>query len=147
LFSKLVVLDYRFEMTRAQRNWWIGGGIAIVVIVAAGSGLIHQQSQSSPTKMKNLAAPAPLHAEAHTSMEDQSKEEADQKHGKSSLQQFADYQRSIPNEEPPAVGIPVPGKPGLIYSPYHQAGYVDVKGMPSGSKVRCPYTKRVFLVP
>jgi hypothetical protein len=44
-------------------------------------------------------------------------------------------------------GIPVPGKEGLVYSPYYSGGYVDVKGMPPGSKARCPYTKKIFRVP
>jgi hypothetical protein len=42
---------------------------------------------------------------------------------------------------------PVPGKDGFVYSPYYSAGYVDVSGMPSGSKARCPYTKKIFRVP
>ncbi|MGI8603031.1 MAG: hypothetical protein ACR2OZ_08525 [Verrucomicrobiales bacterium] len=44
-------------------------------------------------------------------------------------------------------GVPVPGKDGLVYSPYFSGGYVDVKGMPPGSKARCPYSKKVFRVP
>jgi hypothetical protein len=44
-------------------------------------------------------------------------------------------------------GVPVPGKEGLVYSPYYSGGYVDVKGMPPGSKARCPYTKKIFRVP
>jgi hypothetical protein len=42
---------------------------------------------------------------------------------------------------------PVPGQEGRVYSPFHNGGYVDVAGMPSGAKVRCPYTKKVFRVP
>ena len=42
---------------------------------------------------------------------------------------------------------PVPGQEGKVYSPFHNGGYVDVSGMPSGSKARCPYTKKVFRVP
>jgi hypothetical protein len=44
-------------------------------------------------------------------------------------------------------GVPVPEKDGLVYSPFDNTGYVDVKGMPSGSKARCPYSKKVFRVP
>lgn len=42
---------------------------------------------------------------------------------------------------------PVPGQDGKVYSPFHNGGYVDVSGMPSGSKARCPYTKKIFRVP
>ena len=41
----------------------------------------------------------------------------------------------------------VPGQDGKVYSPFHNGGYVDVSGMPSGSKARCPYTKKIFRVP
>jgi hypothetical protein len=42
----------------------------------------------------------------------------------------------------------VPGKPGYVFSPYDpNGGYVDVNGFPSGSKVKDPYSGKVFLVP
>jgi hypothetical protein len=45
-------------------------------------------------------------------------------------------------------GIPVPGKEGLVYSPYDQkAGYVDVRGLKPGSLVEDPYSKKYFRVP
>lgn len=45
-------------------------------------------------------------------------------------------------------GKPVPGKAGYVYSPYDKnGGYVDVTGFAPGSKVKDPYSGKVFLVP
>jgi hypothetical protein len=45
-------------------------------------------------------------------------------------------------------GIPVPGKPGFVTSPYSpKSGYVDVRGFPSGTEVKDPYSGKVFLTP
>ena len=45
-------------------------------------------------------------------------------------------------------GTPVIGKKGFVYSPYApDKGMVDVNDIPSGTKVECPYTKKIFRVP
>ena len=45
-------------------------------------------------------------------------------------------------------GIPVPGKPGFVTSPYSpKPGYVDVRGFPSGTEVKDPYSGKIFLTP
>src|SRR6267143_5935469 len=46
-------------------------------------------------------------------------------------------------------GIPVPGRKGMVTSPYtpEEAKYVDVTDFASGSIVKDPYTGKFFLVP
>ena len=46
-------------------------------------------------------------------------------------------------------GIPVPGRKGMVTSPYtpEEGKYVDVTGFASGSVVEDPYTGKFFLVP
>jgi len=46
-------------------------------------------------------------------------------------------------------GIPVPGRKGMVTSPYTpgEEKYVDVTGFASGSVVKDPYRGKLFLVP
>ena len=45
-------------------------------------------------------------------------------------------------------GVRVANKPGFVTSPYSpNAGYVDVRGFPSGSEVKDPFTGKVFITP
>ncbi len=45
-------------------------------------------------------------------------------------------------------GIPVPNKTGFVTSPFApNGGYVDVRGFPSGTEVKDPYTGKIFLTP
>ncbi len=54
---------------------------------------------------------------------------------------------AAPREDLP-FGQPVVGKKGYVYSPYApDKGQVDVDGIPAGTKVKCPYTGKVFRVP
>jgi hypothetical protein len=42
----------------------------------------------------------------------------------------------------------VPDKPGYVVSPFDASGrYVDVSGYASGSKVKDPWTDKIFIVP
>jgi hypothetical protein len=45
-------------------------------------------------------------------------------------------------------GIPVPSKQGFVTSPFApNEGLVDVRGFPSGTEVKDPYTGKIFLTP
>ena len=45
-------------------------------------------------------------------------------------------------------GVPVPNKPGFVISPYSRnAGYVDIRGFPTGGEVKDPFTGKVFITP
>jgi hypothetical protein len=42
----------------------------------------------------------------------------------------------------------VPGKPGYVFSPFDaEEKYVDVSGYASGTKVKDPWTDKIFIVP
>ena len=47
-----------------------------------------------------------------------------------------------------AYGKPVPGKTGLVTSPYSPDGdYIDVRGFAPGTPVKDPYSGKIFLTP
>jgi hypothetical protein len=58
---------------------------------------------------------------------------------------------SVPAQRPRTdlpYGVPVPNKPGFVVSPYSpNTGYVDIRGFPSGTEVKDPYTGKVFITP
>jgi hypothetical protein len=45
-------------------------------------------------------------------------------------------------------GIPIPGRKGLVTSPYLPDGtYIDVSAFAPATPVKDPYTGKIFLVP
>ncbi len=60
--------------------------------------------------------------------------------------------KPTPKKLPTAAVAPtaekIAGKPGFVYSPFSsEHRLVDVSGVPSGTKVKCPYTMKIFRVP
>jgi len=57
-------------------------------------------------------------------------------------------QATKPRNNNSPYGTPVPGKQGLVTSPFSQnSGYIDVRGIPPGTEVKDPYTGDIFLTP
>jgi len=55
---------------------------------------------------------------------------------------------SAKNASPVPTGVPVPGKPGFVSSPFDpEGGFIDLRGVPAGTEVKDPYTGKVFLAP
>ena len=52
-----------------------------------------------------------------------------------------------PQPGPAPYGVKVDGKPGFISSPYASGKLIDVRGLPPGTEIECPYTNRPILVP
>lgn len=48
---------------------------------------------------------------------------------------------------PAPYGVKVDGKPGFIASPFASGKLIDVRGLPPGTEIECPYTNRPILVP
>ena len=55
--------------------------------------------------------------------------------------------RATPSQMEFPTAKPVEGKPGYVYSPSDPTKYVDVSGYAPGSKVKDPYSGKIFLVP
>ena len=53
---------------------------------------------------------------------------------------------SAPQENFPTAKA-VPDKPGYVFSPFARERYVDVSGYASGTKVKDPWTDKIFVVP
>ena len=50
--------------------------------------------------------------------------------------------------EPLPVGLRVPDRADVIFSPYaKEGGMIDISGMIPGLPIRCPYTKKWFTLP
>lgn len=55
---------------------------------------------------------------------------------------------AVSNQPQFPVAKAVPGKPGLVYSPFNpNGGLIDVSGYAPGSKVKDPDSQKIFVVP
>jgi hypothetical protein len=132
-----------FNPARLSARWWVA--IALVLLLSiTGAWILRDRSPNTVTRTgpgAALAVKTPAAAPRDVPPPPDGAPDVGD-----SAKKFAEYQKGI-KPEVLKPGIPVEGKPGFVYSPYYSAGFVDVAGVPSGTKVRCPYTQKTFLVP
>jgi hypothetical protein len=96
--------------------------------------------QSRAPESEATSTPAPRVTTRSTTTSSQ--ERANESRSSSTPRTASSEKSSLP------YGKPVPGKPGYVFSPYDKnGGYVDVTGFAPGSKVKDPYSGKIFLVP
>jgi len=111
-----------------------------------------QSTRPQPTKTPHATRRPTLRAAPATAATPSAAAQSSQPHKK---EEFTGTVRSVSAADMEKVkaglpyGIPVPGRKGMVTSPYtpDEAKYVDVSGFASGSIVKDPYTGKFFLVP
>ena len=97
----------------------------------------HPSKKAAPAQSaKKNASPSPSPGGASPSTTDQTKR------AMNAPPDAKGKKRDVP------YAIPVPNKPGFVTSPFSpNGGYVDVRGFPSGTEVKDPYSGKIFLTP
>ena len=110
-------------------------------VTQPGQPVSSQQTTSAPQrrpKLQSEASQTSPRTSSHVARSD-----VTQPHPKSSAPAEASY----PQADFPTAKA-VPEKPGYVFSPFDSSGrYVDVSGYASGTKVKDPWTDKIFVVP
>ena len=116
----------------------------------------HDDSSSTPeTTSSDVSAPGyPTSAPeaATTQPQPQPATERASRASRDETAQTKPRRSPVPRTSSAQLGFPtaksVPDKPGYVVSPFDASGrYVDVSGYASGSKVKDPWTDKIFIVP
>lgn len=103
--------------------------------------------QSIPPEMASASQQPRVEAERGQSRRSSGTSVTSRKEAAQSSTSVSSSRASAPSTAFPT-GKLVPGKPGYVLSPFDKEGrYVDVSGFPSGTKVKDPWTDKIFLVP
>ena len=109
-------------------------------VTEPGRPVSSQQVTATPHRRSKLQAESSQSSSRTTPRTDSS--ETTQAHPKSSSAQASYPQTVFPTAKA------VPDKPGYVFSPFDNSGrYVDVSGYASGTKVKDPWTDKIFVVP
>ena len=109
-------------------------------VTEPGRPVSSQQVTATPHRRSKLQAESSQSSSRTTPRTDSS--ETTQAHPKSSSAQASYPQTAFPTAKA------VPDKPGYVFSPFDTSGrYVDVSGYASGTKVKDPWTDKIFVVP
>jgi hypothetical protein len=122
-------------------------GSALLFIGCAGSDNVGADGPVPPvTDANGQVAASGTDAQANAAAQQQAANDANTLQPKPWSQPAQSTQSATQTKYP--VATVVPGKPGIVRSPYAPyAGDVDVRGFSSGQQVRCPYTGKIFIVP
>jgi hypothetical protein len=137
-----------YHVATAPVNYALGrrGGASTTTTQTLASD-VSQPGQPVASPQRVSAPQRPRSASERTASTSTSAEQADRR--QAAANSNPPSQRKISSSQS---GFPtakaVPGKPGYVFSPFDADGrYVDVSGYASGSKVKDPWTDKIFVVP
>src|SRR5437899_10070758 len=121
-----------------------GGEPVMVGTTEATSSDVTEPGQPMPTEMASAPQTAAERRQSRTSSEvpRTTRKETAQSSTRAGSSRASTSQENFPTAKA------VPGKSGYVFSPFDAEGrYVDVSGFAPGTKVKDPWTDKIFLVP